>query len=44
MAEKDKETGPDYKTFTDADLVKIIAYGFVFSVFLLIFFKILFLE
>jgi len=42
MNEEDK--GPNYKTFTDKDLVKILAYLFVLAIYGVVFMKILFLD
>jgi len=45
MSESDNEfREPEFKPFTDKELVKIMAIGFVFAVYFFIFLKIMFLS
>ncbi len=43
-SESEENDAPEYKPFTDKDLVKVMVMGFVLLVYIFIFLKILFLE
>jgi hypothetical protein len=44
MQNNDQNNDPDYKPFTDKELVKVISIVFVFAVYFFIFLKIILLK